>query len=759
MVRDPGRVDPTSFAARRAVRNLLGELMRQPSWSDAQFDGALAELSARRSLAVRQILLLHREGRIADEVLALELLGRLARPDDDGALAAIANDPRAPESARVACALVILGHDRPELISSSDITSLVLCWQARFVAEEPALRYPLARLYQAASREERAGWVALQDDELRDPEARAAMFEMLLEVERDAALRLFLIDSLARTAHPAARASLRRVTPQGHEERDLLTSALALLAAEADPTHVPAGWSARVGFCDGDGIFPLRFDFRRNGARPRSALFLLSLDAGVRDALALSGPEIERYDGVATGEADDGPLLFPIPVPAAWSMLLEAERTDLRDGRTPPRDHLPARRLLDPLADLSPRSALPIASSNPPPVELVARSELLLDAPGYADWRYDAGEHQLDPFRLALLERPRPEAPPDEPILRGALESLRRSGEPRRLARLLAHNAVAHAAAGEQQHADVALAVVAEIAQGRFAEIPLVRRMVSESLHPGLYFLAPPPDIPPRASLIGMLLGRRRPTKGRVFAVDLAWILLRAFEVWASRLPARERPHDDLVQDLAFTLAQGGARRVTRWLGSHSADSDPADPREAFRRLLRREYEATLRTSGPPFATDRSAATSLLDHLVKATESLVFDVCLGLCEGRCPAAPRRLAGREAEPRTFPAGPEAERFIRTWPGRFAVAPSREQETPLAALLDDPADPVSASDGPAALPFRCGVCGQRRQAPSRSSAALHPHAGGTTQPVCRRCLGQYRRDASFREQILSQRGSLS
>jgi hypothetical protein len=739
--------------------------MRHPSWNVAQFDRALAELSKRRSLAVRQILLLHREGRVADEVAALEVLGRLARPEDDPALAAVANDPRAPESARVACALVLLGHDQPDLLAAPDVTALVLRWQARFISEEPALRFPLARLYQIAPRDERAGWIALQDEELSDPEARAAMFEMLLEVERDPALRLFLLEALARTAHPAARAGLRRVVPRGAEERDLITGALAVLAAEADPNHVPEGWSARVGFCDGTGVYPLRFDFRRPGLRPRSALFLLSLDAGVRDALSLSGHEVGRYDNLAVSDdPTEGPLLFGIPVPAAWAMLLEAERADLREGRTAPRDHGVARRLLDPLADLAPRSAEPRVQSEASSSTLLARSDRLLDAPGYADWCYDAGEHVLDEFRIGLLARARPSAPPDDATVTRAAEALRRAGEARRLARLLAHNAVAHLSAGESEEAAAALAVIGALAAGRFADIPLVRRLVGESLHPGHYFLAPPSEVPSRTTVMGMMLGRRRPTKARIFAVDLAWILLRAFEVWASRLPPRERPHDDRVQDAAFALSQTGTRVATRWVADHSAAPERDDAeREALLAELADDYRALLHDLGwTPPAHDADLAR-LVDGLGRATLSLLFDVCLAGCEARCPVQPRRLAAAEEGRRPFPAGPEAEAFVRTWPGRFATHPSPDQASALAAVLGDDECPANRPDAPkddaAAPAFLCPLCAEHRPVAARSRAVLLPHDGGPPQPVCRRCHGIYRRDALFREQVVSRHGSLS
>jgi hypothetical protein len=445
-------------------------------------------------------------------------------------------------------------------------------------------------------------------------------------------------------------------------------------------------------------------------------------------------------------------------------MLLEAERADLRDARTAPRDHIVARRLLDPLADLAPRSAEPRAPAGAAPAELLARSDRLLDAPGYADWCYDAGEHVLDEFRLGLLARARPSAPPDDATVTRAADALRRAGEPRRLARLLAHNAVAHLAAGENEEAAAALAVTGALAAGRFADVPLVRRLVRESLHPGHYFLAPPSEVPSRTTVMGMMLGRRRPTKARIFAVDLAWILLRAFEVWASRLPPRERPHDDRVQDAAFALAQAGTRVATRWLaGRDAAGGGDGAGREDLLAELADEYRALLHDLGwtpPPHDADLAR---LVGGLGQATFSLLFDVCLARCEARCPVHPRRLAAPEEGRRPFPAGPEAEAFVRSWPGRFAAQPSPDQATALAAVLGERACPVNRpaarSDDAAAPAFLCPLCGEHRPAAARSRAVLLPHAEGQPQPVCRRCHGIYRRDALFREQVVSRLGSLS
>ena len=135
----------------------------------------------------------------------------------------------------------------------------------------------------------------------------------------------------------------------------------------------------------------------------------------------------------------------------------------------------------------------------------------------------------------------------------------------------------------------------------------------------------------------------------------------------------------------------------------------------------------------------------------------------GLCEARCPVHPRRLAAPEDGRRPFPAGPEAEAFVRSWPGRFAYRPSPDQAPALAAALGDgdlPLNRVSAREDDAAAPdFLCPLCGEHRPAAARSRATLLPHAGGQPQPVCRRCHGIYRRDALFREQVVSRLGSLS
>ncbi len=411
MGRGQGPVDRRGFAVRREVRDLLGQILTRGAVAPAQFDEAIGALGRRRNVALRQLLRFLAEGRVLDEIAALEILGRLGEREDDPLLARIVNDAALPEVARVVCGLVLLGHDRPDAIVARDVSGMILRWQARFVAEEPSLRLPLMRLYATAPRTERASWAALQDRELSEPEGRAAVFEMLLEIEEDPDLRSFLLEALSRVAAPASRAALRRIEPHGPEERDVITGALAALAAAADPERVPEGWSARIGFCDGAGSYPLRFDFRRPGRRPRGAVFVLNHDSGVREALALSGSEVHRYDelgGDGRGE-DPGTLIFPLPVPEALGLLVDAERNDRREGRRPPRDHDRARRLLDPLADLRPR--LPDPLSPHVDVDEARRSEELLDHPGYAGWFYDAGDRLLDPLRIEARARRRRRAP------------------------------------------------------------------------------------------------------------------------------------------------------------------------------------------------------------------------------------------------------------------------------------------------------------------------------------------------------------
>jgi hypothetical protein len=305
--------------------------------------------------------------------------------------------------------------------------------------------------------------------------------------------------------------------------------------------------------------------------------------------------------------------------------------------------------------------------------------------------------------------------------------------------------------------------VTAALGAGHFADVPLVRRMVRESLHPGHYFLAPASEVPSRTTVMGMMLGHRRPTKARILAVDLAWILLRAFEVWASRLPARERPHDDRVQDAAFALAQTGTRTATRWMGRRkapAADAAIADTdRQALHAELRDDYRALLHDLGWAGPRHDPDLAGLTQHLAHATQSLLFDVCLAQCDARCPMEPRRLAPLTEGAPPFPPGAQGEAFVRSWPGRFAAVPSESQAAALAALLDRDGRGLSAPDGAAVPAFVCPLCGERRPVAARSRAVLHPHLGGAPQPVCRRCLGLYRRDAAFREGVVSRLGSLS
>ncbi|MBP7147442.1 MAG: hypothetical protein KBD01_07840 [Acidobacteria bacterium] len=743
---------------RREVRDILGQLLTRSSWGPVQFEQALEELSRQRRIALRQILLFYGEQRVADEVAALELLGRLARPEDASILAGVANDPTAPEPARVACALALLGHDRADLITDRGVSGLVLRWQARFVAEEPSLRFPLLRLYRRAGREDRAGWIALQDQELKEPEGRAAVFEMLLEVEEDPDLRVFLLEALSRAPHAACRAALRRVRPQDHEERDIITGALACLAAAADAECVPDGWSAKAGFCDGTGSYAVRFDFRRRGARPRSAMFVLNLDNGVREVLALTGGEVDRYDALPVEQLapcpEDGPptLLSPLPVPEALGLLVDAERSDQREGRTAPRDYLVGRRLLDPLADLRPR--LPDPLPVPLAADLAQRSAELLELPGYSGWFYDSGDHTLDELRLELLHRGKPGRRPSEEVITRAAEKLARAGEARRLARMLRHNAMVHRNAGEPEYAAIALSTAMALGTGSFITLPLVRRMICESLHPGHYFFAPSPDGPSRATLLGMMLGRGRPTKGRVFAVDLAWILGRAADVWLSRVPSANRPHADHVQDAVLAAAWAGARCVGRWLARRAEGHPLRDGRERFRAELLGEFRGALAATHFPEHAEGGKAR-LADMMVAATEALVFSVCLRNCPHRCPADPRRLARDAARPEPFPAGPGAEIMLRTWPGLYAVQPNAAEQRFLAEFLRAGSNRPRRAAGSDGV-FICVLCGQPRPAGARTTVRF----GGTgeEQLVCRRCRARYRRDPAFRSTVVSSHGEI-
>ncbi len=730
----------------------------------AEFEAALSSLGRRRKIALRQLLRFFAEGRVADEVAALEVLGRLSGQEDDATLSRVVNDPSAPEGARVACGLVLLGHDRADLIRSSDVSGLVLRWQARYVAEEPSLRGPLTRLYATASRVERASWAALQDRELSEPEGRAAVFEMLLQIEEDPDLRSFLLEALSRVPDPSCRAALRRVEAQGPEERDFITGALAAMAAAADPDRVPAGWTARIGFCDGTGSFPLRFDFTHPTRRPRSTVFVVNLESGVREALPLSGGEVQRYDELgprfeaAAGEPP--PMMFPLPVADALGLLSDAERADRRENRVPPRDYPRARRLLDPLADVRPRWPDPLP--NPLSFAEVRRTADLLEHPGYAGWFYDAGDQVLDDLRLEVLHAGHPQA--DDGVVTRAAERLVRSGEPRRLLRMIRHNALVHRLAGEPDVAGLAMAASASITAGGFVGLPLVRRMLRESLHPGHYFFTPMPEVPDRLEFAANLVGDHRPTKLRVIAVDLALALARAFEVWLSRTPSGERPHGDLVQSAVAALAQAGARTIARGGAALAATALPAEGRphgDAFpaelRARLRRRYEAVLATSTFPRLRSDPGHTRLLDLAVRATEALVTRCCLGSCPQRCPVDPRG-SGREALlAGRFPAGYEAELYVRTWPGVFLHEPTPAQRAALSAFIKRP--PLKAArGGRSAEPFVCGLCGDERPGTARARSLLVPHDGSEAEPVCRKCRDRYRRDPAFRAETMVRRGKL-
>ncbi len=785
---DRGPADGRDFAVRRRVRDTLVQVVGQGGVGPTSFEDAVQFLCRRRRIALRCLLRFFLEGRVADEVAGLELLGRLAGEGDDDLLARVVNDAAAPDAARVAAGLVLLGRDQPERIQATDVSGMILRWQARFVAEESSLRQPLMRLFRSASRDERASWIVLQDRELSRADSRAAVLEMLLEAERDPDLRCYLLDALARTPGPWSRAVLRRVAPASPDERDQITAALATLAADADPERVPPGWSARVGCCDGAGSFAVRLDFRREGERSASALFVLNLDTGVREALALSGPDVQRYDELGAADASKGrceatpTLLQAAPVAVVLGLLTDAERADRVAKRASPRDHLRARRLLDPLADIQPRSPDLPATPGPDDVELAAdapgfgnssatllehpsfamSSADLLDHPGYAGWFYDAGDHALDGLRIELLHSGRTDGP-DEALVTRAAETLARQGAPRRLVRMLRHNAFVHLAAGERQTAELALASVAAISAGRFTGLPLVRRMIRESLHPGHYFFTPVPDLPERHDVAGLIVGAHRPTKLRVLAVDLALILSRAFEVWLSRLPCQERPHSDQVQQAALMLAQTAARVLSTVPPGQPSAANGEGPRELsaeVRDRLRRRFVAGLEADRFPAPPSDPGRERLLAGLVAAAEALVTRLCLGACRHHCPREPGAAGGQALRARGFPAGAEGELFIRTWPGVFVNDPSAADRGALAAILARTgiAHPLlTPCDRPRGM-FNCAICRESRPAGARSRNSLLPHGGGRALPVCRRCRDRYRRDPVFRAEVVARQGKL-
>ncbi len=754
MAREPQRVDPGEFEIRRRIRDTLAQLLRRGWWEAREFEEAMRWLSEQRGLALRQLLAVLRSGKSIDEVAALEVLGGLALPEDADALAEIANDPSSPEQARVATALTLLGQRCGDRLLAGDVTRLVIRWQARFLVDEPGLRPPLLKLYREAGREERARWAVLQDQEIDDAESRAAIFEMLLAVESDDELRRVLLEALGRHLHPSTRASLRRVEAQTPEERDWITARLAEIAAETDPSSVPTGWRARIGFCDGSGTFPLRIDFRPKEPtkKARTVIVILDLVTGVRESLSLVGDEVERYDGLGdqdgTGCADE-PAIPEVGVPEALEILHRAEERSVKRGSSLPHDHARARRLLDGLADVHPRApelSLPIEPA------LWKDTAQLLRHPGYSGWFYDAGDHELDGLRLEVLGNDASSRAPSADQITRAAACLARSGERDHLSQRLMHNARVHELAGESELARRAAAAAAACKSEDFSELPLARMMLRESLHPGHYFFSPVPDTTRRSDLVALLVGSDRPTRRRVFAVDLAWILTRATDVWLSRLPYCERMHGDESQAMVLALAEAGVRWVTHWL-EQNADAEPRRSERVgfgpYRRYLARSYREALDRhgwTGPPHDARFHRYAELLTG---ATEQLVFRTCLGECALRCPAHPRRL-GLEGLGDALPAGDDAENRVRTWPGLFVHRPSAVQEAALAALLS-PADTGRGT-------FRCGVCGEERPLSARSRSFVLSVQGGDREPVCRRCQGRYRRDPEFQTEVIRGQGRI-
>ncbi|UCF67409.1 MAG: hypothetical protein JSV80_16830 [Acidobacteriota bacterium] len=793
-------LDPSEFTVRRDIRALLERVLGPNPLMPTELTQAIERLREHRALALRQLFRLHHKQRIADEIVALDLLGRLAGAEDVEQLARIVNDAALADSARVASAMVLLGHDRQDLIEAEDVSGMVLRWQARHLAEQPMLRGPLMSLYRQAVRQERVSWLAMQDQELVDPDARTAVFEMLLEIEDEQELRGSLLAALARMDNPTTRAALKRVRPRSEQEKEFIRNALVSLSPSAPRASVPAGWSARVGFCDGSGSFPLRFDFRLPGRRPRSSIFVLDLDGGVREALALTGHDVARYDRPAEesdGEPDGehredleaGVRLFPLAVPESLDLLFSAEGRGLKKGQRPPSDYPLARRLLDPLGDVPVRALHTPRSIEPDPHE--QRCSRLLDHPGYRGWFYDAGDHALDELRLEVLDGAANGDPFDERLIARATGLLARGEEPRRLLHMLRHNAMVHEAAGETAAAALALRAAQDVSVGRFQSSPLVRRMVRESLHPGLFFFTPAPAVPDREDFACLLLGVQPPTKVRVIAVDLAWLFSRVMEVWVSRVPSRERPHHDQQQQAALGTAQAGARWVVRWgraeerrrfRGRHRDDEAGSRLHESgeqglgsWRSVLARTYHAALDAVEFPDVPSDAGHQELVGLLVRATEYLIFTVCLQRCPHRCPERPRERGEAALRPGLFPAGEEIADEIRAWPGLFAQRPSPEQRRGLVTLMGS-----TGSKGPkgprrsnvpggspraqgsfkhrAAESFVCGVCGEKRRASTRSRTLIYPAEGAEALPVCRRCQGRCRRDVDFRRFVEREKGRL-
>lgn len=762
-------VDREGFAKRREVRDILRPFLVDGSFAPHVFDAAMDELDKHRQLALRQVISFFREERIGDEMAALEILGRLATPEDDAFLARVACDDSAPGGARVACALVLLGHDAAHRIDSRDLSRLILQWQARFLAEEPSLRAPLVRLYRNASVDERATWISLQDREIEDREGRAAIFEMLLEVEDEPELRRLLFEALVRVHDPSVRAALRRLEGRDPHERDFITASLAALAARAEPDRVPDGWSASVGFCDGTGSFPLRFDFRDPPRRARCAVFVLNLETGTREALALTGLEVERYDRLLPegpcAEPSEASQMHPVPVGVALGLLVAAERSDQREGRVPPLDFAKARRLLDPLADLRPR--LPEAKSTAFDAPPRRTSATLLDHPGYGGWFYDAGDHLLDEVRLDVLRRSAPGKSPGDAFVDRAGERLGASGEKRRLARMLRHNALVHLAGGEREEASLAEHAARRLDEGEFAREPLVRRMVRESLHPGHYFLTPTPDLPERHDLASLILEDEQPRKESVFLVDLAWVLTRAMEVWVSRVPCHERPHSDHTSTAVHAAALAAAHAIRAWFDEAARDHVEnlrGDDFGAFeKRLIDVILEAVASTGFPQPSWDPEWV-KLGSLAVKACEALVFRFCLGHCPGGCLLAPEAPGLDLLAPGTFPAGRDAEIYLRGWPGQLLHQPTATEARRLAAFVAPAAAAHAREDavsdaGASPEAFECPLCGECRPRTTRARGRLVRHDGDEPpQHVCRRCQRRYRRDAGYRAEVKASLGRL-
>lgn len=750
--------DPQAFAIRREIRDVLDDLLNGGPWSPAEFDRMVESLAAHRALAIRQILLWHRERRIVDEVAALDLLASIATDELEPLLTETANDPSCADSARAACALVLIGRDRGDSLVADDACSLVVRWQARHLAEEPALKAPLMHLYCSAPPEERKRWVAVQDAELIEPASRAAVLEMLLEVERVRDIRLQLLRSMARVLHPETRAALRRVGGHSDEERRFVSRALANSPA-AD--RIPEGWRARIGFCDGTGCFPLRFDRALPGKRPRCALFAIDLSYGAREALALTGAEVERYDrrGPRTGpESAAGPeSLVEIDIADALGLLILAERTSAQGGISLPPDHWRARRLLDPLADVRPRAPEALPGMIAPGA--AERSADLLDRPGYQGWFFDSGDTELDLFRIEVLElgvQPG-ESPPPEIVARAA-RRLAMTDHPRRIAEMLTHNAMVHRAGGESDLAAVALTSAAIAVTGGFATLPLVLDMIRSSLHPGHYFFSPLSEVPDRHDLMCRLLDGSPPRRALVLEVDLAWTLSRAAEVWISRLPARERPHEDLLDRGVLRAAKVGAGWVIQVVRAAGAERAVEALRQREGELVALYRTALARAEVPAPASDRR-----LDRLVMlftaASRDLVGKICLDECPVRCPLEPGADGTEAVEGDSFPAGEQARSRILNWPGVLMNDPEPGQLELLRPYIDAAGRGAPLRYGSCCsrngASFRCAVCDEQRPLTARSRSAVRADPAAA---VCRRCQRRYKHDDQFRARVNELRGPL-